>query len=168
MKKITKFYKEHRIFMILMAIVIVCIVLIATVLIQCFYVGNGSNKYGNRLENIENYKIDDIRVNESESKLLTNEKVNGAEIKITGRIIYVDLSFAEGVGLVEAQSIALKLLEDFSEEESKYYDFNFTLKQKATEQNDGFLISGAKNKNGNGLVWNNNREITKEDTSEKE
>lgn len=168
MKKIAKFYKEHRIFMILMAIVIVCIVLIATVLIQCFYVGNGSNKYGNRLENIENYKIDDIRVNESESKLLTNEKVNGAEIKITGRIIYVDLSFAEGVGLVEAQSIALKLLEDFSEEESKYYDFNFTLKQKATEQSDGFLISGAKNKNGNGLVWNNNREITKEDTSEKE
>ena len=82
--------------------------------------------------------------------------------------IYIDLLFVEGVGLVEAQSIALKTLEDFNENESKYYDFNFTLKQEATEQSDGFLISGAKNKNGNGLIWNNNREVTKEDTNEEE
>ena len=168
MKNIKKFYKEHRIFMILMAIVIVCIVLIATVLIQCFYVGNGSNKYGNRLENSENYNITEERINDSESKLLTTEKVKKAEIKITGRIVYIDLLFVEGVGLVEAQSIALKTLEDFNENESKYYDFNFTLKQEATEQSDGFLISGAKNKNGNGLIWNNNREVTKEDTNEEE
>ena len=46
MKKIKQFYKEHRVFTILMAVVIVCVVLIVTILIQCFYVGNGADKYG--------------------------------------------------------------------------------------------------------------------------
>jgi len=44
MKKIKQFYKEHRVFTILMAVVIVCAVLMATVLIQCFYIGNGTDR----------------------------------------------------------------------------------------------------------------------------
>ena len=57
MKKIKRFYQEHRVFTILMAIVIVCLIIIATVLVQCFYVGNGSDNYGNRLDGIEKVEI---------------------------------------------------------------------------------------------------------------
>ena len=58
MKKIGKFLKEHRIFTILMAIVVVCMVLIITVLINVF--GgflDDTGSYGNRLEGIEQYEI---------------------------------------------------------------------------------------------------------------
>ena len=55
-------------------------------------------------------------------------------------------------------------LENFSEEESAFYDFNVTLKQNSTDNSEGFIISGAKNKNGTGLIWNNNR-VVEEDTS---
>ena len=160
MKRIKKFYNEHRVFTILMSIVIVCMIVIATVLFQCFYVGNSKDKYGNRLEGIENVRISDDRLSEFESKLITEKIVKGASIKVTGKIIYIDMSFEENVDLVEAESIALKSLENFSEEEQAYYDFNFTLKQDKTATSDGFLISGAKNNNGNGLIWNNNRIVT--------
>ena len=70
MKKIKRFYQEHRIFTILMAVVLVCMVLIITVLIQCFYVGNGSDKYGNRLEGIEKYKISESRQKDFENNIL--------------------------------------------------------------------------------------------------
>ena len=59
--------------------------------------------------------------------------------------------------------IALKSLENFTEEEQSYYDFNYTLEQSKTEEKDGFFISGAKNKNGQGLVWNNNRIIEEQE-----
>lgn len=160
MKKIKQFYKEHRVFTILMAVVIVCAIIIITVLIQCFYVGNGTDKYGNRLEGIENVEITESRQNDFEHNLANNEKVRAVDLTITGKIIYITIQFEENVDLVEAESIALKTLEEFSDEEQSFYDFNFTLKENSSEKSEGFIISGAKNKNGSGLVWNNNRQVT--------
>lgn len=163
MKKIRKFYKEHRVFTILMAIVIVCAILIATVLIQCFYVGNGKNKYGHRLDGIENYQISESRQSDFENNIANNDKVKSVEINVTGKIVYITMQMAENVDIVEAESIALKSLEEFSEEEKKVYDFNITLKQNSNATSEGFYISGAKNVNGSGLVWNNNRKVVKEE-----
>ena len=166
MKNIKRFYQEHRIFTILMAIVLVCMVLIITVLIQCFYVGNGSDKYGNRLEGIEKYKISESRQKDFENNIANNDKIKSVDIKVTGKIIYITMQINEGVELVEAQSLAQKSLEKFSDKEQSFYDFNITLKQNSTDKSDGFIISGAKNKNGSGLTWNNNRHVDKETTVE--
>ena len=166
MKKIKRFYKEHRVFTILMSVLLVCMILIATVLIQCFYVGSGSDKYGNRLEKIEEYKVEEDRLKAYESKVKEEEIVKEVTIKLTGKIFYIHMTFLENVDIVEAQSIALKSLDNFSEEEKGYYDFHFTLKKDKTETSDGFLISGAKNKNGSGLIWNNNRIPTTETEEE--
>ena len=66
MKKIKRFYKEHRVFTILMSIVIVCLILIITVLVQIFYFGNGNDKYGERLEGIDNVKISESKEDDYE------------------------------------------------------------------------------------------------------
>lgn len=164
MKKIKRFLKEHRIFTMLMAIVVVCIVLIITVLINVFYMGNGSNEYGNRLEGIEEVKISKSKENDFENNVANNDKIKKVDLRVQGKIIYITMQVETGVKLEEAEGIALKSLDNFSEKELSFYDFNFTLKQDATDNNEGFIISGAKNKNGTGLVWNNNR-VVEEDTS---
>lgn len=164
MKKITKFFKEHRIFTMLMAIVVVCIVLIITVLVNVFYMGNGSSKYGNRLEGIKEVEISKSKQSDFENNIANNDKVKKADIRIQGKIVYITLEIETGVKLEEAEGIALKSLDEFSDEEKAFYDFNITLKQEATNNSDGFIISGAKNKNGTGLVWNNNR-VVEEDTA---
>lgn len=162
MKRIKKFYNEHRVFTILMAIVIVCIILMATVLIQCFYVDGDKGKYGDRLDGIEEVQISSSKINDIEAKILTEKDVKVAELLITGRIVYITITFDTPASLIEAESVALKSLDNFSEEEKAFYDFHFTLKQTATDSSDGFLISGAKNKNGSGLIWNNNNVSTEE------
>lgn len=164
MKSIKRFYREHRVFTILMAIVIVCVIIIVTVLIQFFYVGNGSDKYGNRLEGIEKYEIDTARETDYEKTLMNNEKVKSADLIVTGKIIYITIQFETTANLVEAQSIAAKSLESFSEEEKSFYDFNITLKRNSSDKSDGFIISGARNKNGSGLIWNNNRQVEQTDS----
>ena len=163
MKKLKRVYTEHRVFAILMALVIVCFVLIGTVLVQCFYVGSSKDKYGERLAGIEKVKIDTKDV---ESKIIVEEIVKKAEVLITGKIVYITMNFDAPTTLVEAQSIAQKSLDYFDEDQKKFYDFHFTLKEAATETDEGFIISGAKNKNGSGLVWNNNNPIVVEEQVE--
>ncbi len=163
MKRIKKFYREHRVFTILMAIVLVCMIIIATVLIQCFYVGN-TDKYGNRLDGIENHVIEESTKSDYEANLANNPKVRNAKIMVTGRIVYITINFESNCSLTEAESIAAKSLESFSEDIHSFYDFNLTLKKAASVKDnqtilEGFIISGAKNKNGSGLVWNNNLEV---------
>ena len=166
MKKIGKFFKEHRIFTMLMAIVIVCFVLIMTVLINVFGgLGNSSNKYGNRLEGIEQIQITEKKQSDFENNIANNEKIKSVDITIQGKIVYITMLVEPGVVLEEAEGIALKSLEEFTEEEKEFYDFNFTLKQNANEKSEGFVISGAKNKNGTKLIWNNNTPVEKEEAS---
>lgn len=159
MKKLGKFYKEHRVFTILMSIVIVCVVLIATVLFRLFY-DSKKGKYGDRLEGIEKVQLADKKLDDIESKILAEKDVKVAECRVQGKIVYITITFDGEESLVEAQSTAQKSLEYFSEEEKAFYDFHFTLKKPSTETDAGFLISGAKNKNGTGFSWNNNRPVT--------
>jgi len=159
MKKIKKFYKEHRIFTILMSIVIVCIILIITIAVQLFYFGNGNDKYGARCEGADQVEISDSRKSDFEANMTTDGKVKIAEIKVQCKSIYIYFQFDESVNLDDAKGIALKSLESFTDEEKDFYDFQFTLKKNSNDTIEGFLIEGAKNKNGNGLIWNNNRKV---------
>lgn len=159
MKRIKKFYREHRVFTILMAIILVCIVIISTILIQCFYVGKGTDKYGDRLEAIEEHQISDSKISDYKVNLSNNAKVKTVDLSIEGRIVYIKVTYETNCSLEEAESIAAKSLEGFTEDEQGFYDFNLTLEKAATNTSDGFLISGAHNKNGSGVSWNNNREV---------
>ena len=166
MKKIKEFYKNNRLFSILFTILIICIFLICFILIKCFYLGNGKSKYGDRLENISEVDVSTKKIKKIEEEIKKDKLVENVSIKKTGRIIYIDITFDVKAELIEAQSIAQKSIENFTKEQLKYFDFNFTLKQKKSENSDGFLISGAHNKNGTGLSWNNNRVVTKEESTE--
>lgn len=158
MKGIKKFYQNNRVFVILMSIVLICIIIMMVCLINYFYGSKKSTVYGDRLDGIENVEITESRQSEIESKLLSDELINKADIMLTGKIVYVRLEFKEKASLIEAQGKAVGILDEFSEEEKKFYDYHFTLKQSASENNDGFIISGAKNVNGTNIVWNNNVE----------
>lgn len=163
MKRIKKFYKEHRVFIILLSIMLVGLILIATVLMQAFYSSGDSDdpeaQYGSRLENKDKYPIEDSRIYAYEAKLTSDENVSDAKLAITGRIVYIKIIFQNDITMTDAQNIAAKSLEDFSEEEKSYYDFQFTITKPATETSEYFITSGAKNKTSNIIVWNNNRLI---------
>ena len=144
MKKIKRFYKEHRVFTILMSVVIVCLILIVTVLFQIFYFGNGSDKYGDRLEGIEKVPISESKEADFENNIVATGKVKKCDLTVTGRIIYITMQFEETVELDEAKNVALKSLESFSEDELAFYDFNFTIKKNTSDKVEGFLVSGAR------------------------
>ena len=158
-----KYLKENKTLFILMIVAIVCIVVSILLLFKYFYFGNGGSNYGSRLEGIENVRISDDKKSEVSSKISENNLVDSTTINVTGKRIDIRIVFTEKASLVDAEGIALKSLENFSDEEKAFYDFEFTLKQNATEKTEGFLIMGAKNVNGSNLVWNNNNSTSEEE-----
>ncbi|MBR1416194.1 MAG: hypothetical protein IJ572_00045 [Bacilli bacterium] len=151
-----KYLKENKTLLILMLIAAFCIVISVVLLFKYFYFGNGGTKFGSRLDGIENVEIKDDKKSNIESTISASELVESSKITITGKRIDIRIVFLENATLTEAEGIALKSLDNFSDEEKAFYDFEFTLKQQATEKTEGFLIMGAKNVNGSNLVWNNN------------
>lgn len=147
------FYRQNRIFVILMGIVLTCLIIIAALLLVYFYNGNAKDKYGNRLNDIKDVKI----TTSEKANILTEVKkdstIKEADMNVFGKVVYFDLLFVSGTDLDIAKSKSLIILDNFSNEELSLYEFQFLIKEDAT---DGFLTSGARNNNSEIIVWNNN------------
>ncbi len=157
-----QFYKENRVFSILMLIVAICVILIIGVMLKYFFFGNSSNPYGDRLKDEKKYKISDTEKKEIASNLETDEAIKKASVRVSVRTIYVNIEFNPGISLMEAESKAVTVLEKFSEKQMGYYDIEFILECEGNDQAEGFTIMGAKNVNGTNIVWNNNTPVSVE------
>ena len=157
-----QFYKENRVFAILMLIVGICLVLIIGVMLKYFFFGNSASPYGDRLKDEKKYKLSEKEQKEISSKLEEDETIQEANVHISVRTIYVSIKFNSGITLVEAEGKAAGSLELFSEKQMGYYDIEFILTSDGADGAEGFTIMGAKNVNGTNIVWNNNTPVTTE------
>lgn len=144
----------------MLLIIIACVGVSVGLLLKYFYFGNGGSKYGDRLDGIEAVLIADDKKNEVANSLKEGKNVKDATVTVTGKIIYIRIAFEAGADLETSKSIAVKSLEQFSEDEKKFYDVHFTLVSDKADNSDGFTIMGAKNVNGTNLVWNNNNAVS--------
>ncbi len=165
MKKIKKIWQENSVLFVLFFILIACLIAISIVVFT-YFVGDSSSKYGDRLENIEDYPFNDDDQKDIIAKIEENEIVLESTIRVSGKVIYVNILFAPATTLVEAQSIALASLDYFTEETLSFYDLEFMISANDAEDAEGFKIIGARNVSGTGgIVWNNNTEFEEEETT---
>ena len=120
-----KFLQQNRVFVIMMGIVLTCLIVILSLLFIYFYKGNNKDKYGNRLNDIKEVTINNTK------DIVTNIKkdtdITEATVDVSGKIVYIILTFKEGITLDVAKGKALVVLDNFTEEELKelYLKNNF-------------------------------------------
>ena len=161
MKKLKNSWNQNRVLFVLTTILIVCLLLILSVVID-YFLGTSKDKYGDRLDGIKSVEVTKNEITKLENKIKEDDKITECEIHQIGKVIYVNIKFNGDITLVEAEGKALNTIELFSEKERKFYDLNYSLLQDATDSNVGFSIMGTKNVNGTGLVWNNNTPVNEE------
>ena len=144
----------------MLLIIIACPAISVGLLLKYFYFGNGGSKYGDRLDGIEAAIISDDKKSEVANSIKEGKNVKDATVTITGKIIYIRIAFEAGADLETSKAIAVKTLEQFSDEEKAFYDIHFTLVSEKNEASDGFTIMGSKNVNGTNLIWNNNNPVS--------
>ena len=168
MKKMKKIWQENSVLIVLGIILIACLVAISVVVVT-YFVGDSSSKYGDRLEEIEDYPFDSDMQDEIIAQIKENEIVEDVTMRVSGKIIYVNITFVPATTLVEGQSVALASLEFFSEDTLSFYDLEYMIEAEATDDAEGFQLIGAKNVSGTGgIVWNNNTEFEEEEVTEEE
>ena len=166
MKKLKKIWQENSVLLVLLFILIACLIVISVVVIT-YFVGDSSSKYGDRLEGIEDHSFDNGMQEEVISKIEESEIVDSATIRVSGKVIYINITFVPTTTLVEGQSIALASLDYFNEDILSFYDLEYMIEADDTKEAEGFKIMGAKNVSGSGgIVWNNNTSFEENVTEE--
>lgn len=168
-----KFYKENRVFVILMGIALVCISIIIAMMAS--YVVNSStrDKYGNRLDGISDVAISDKKVTEMENAVLEMERVQDVVVNIHGKIVNFNIDFQEDVKVDEVQNAAIKCVDFFDEDYLNYYDLQFLITSNGLDQNkndestsssdddekdevDPFPMIGYRKAGAANITWSNN------------
>lgn len=128
-KKLKNFYKNNRIYSILMIISLFCLILMVSGVVIYFVNQTVSSPYGNRLDGIKNHNIDssieDLKKYYKDSKGVTNSNV-----RVQGRIIYIDVEMEKTTSNEAIQNLAVGCLEKIPDTEKTYYDIQFIFKRE--------------------------------------
>ena len=146
--------KKNKIFVVLLAIIIVGIIIIFYGLIKYFYLGSGQSNYGDRLQDIDKYELTDKQIKKVKELYKDTSSVGEITFDVHGRIIYIKMDFVENIKLDDAKSLAVKSLEALTEKIKSYYDIQYMLTAKTLEEEGSlFPTMGYKNSSSAQIDW---------------
>jgi preprotein translocase subunit SecF len=120
---------------------------------ELIYPDDNKNRYGNRLDGIENVRINNDKLEAARQELLKIDYVAKVKNQIQGRIINFIIEVKPNTDLVSSKSLADKLLEKFSKEEKDYYDFQVFLVTSDDAESELYPIVGYKHKTSLVFKW---------------
>jgi hypothetical protein len=138
---------------ILTIILLVALLLIAK---EFFYSSDVNAVYGSRIEGIEKVKISEETKNKV--KELMGESFASIEIRIQGRIIYVDAKAGPELEPGTARDLGNKSLEAFSPEEKSYYDIQYLISSDTNTAQ--YPVLGYKHHSKEGINWTRDRAVS--------
>lgn len=153
-KKLKSFYKNNRVYSILMIISIICIVAILVGVVLYFLGQTSKDKYGNRLEGIEKVEIKESKLNDIEKKITENELVNNVDAVLKGKLVYITITLNTGTH-ADTESIAQSSLDLFSEEEKAFYDIQYIVDNKDDKIEENFPVMGYIKAGNSVIKWTN-------------
>jgi len=148
-----KFIKKHKVGLIVLLVCIILIVLLFFGIKNAFFSNINESKYGNRLDGIEDYVIEDTLINEIKDMLMETEKVNKVTYDLKGRIVNFMIEVKSDVDLTSSHSLADKLAEKFPDEYKSFYDIQIFLTCE-DEESELYPTIGYKHKTSAGFKWN--------------
>ncbi len=150
MEKIKKWINKNKGLAILLLLTIIFVIILLIIFIELL-IGGSSNKYGNRLDGIDKVKISNETYESVKKEVEDTELVEKVETRLQGKIVYTTIELKDGITVEKAKEIAVNTLDNYSEDELKYYDFSFFLKWKGEEKDT--VITGNKHHNLDSITW---------------
>ena len=164
MKKVWNFIVDNRIYIVLVLFVVFCGFVFVT---MKAYLDPEDELavYGNRLDGIENVEITDKKEKEVIDFIKEDENITDASIRIQGKIINIIIKAKDKKNTIEKmEEKGTKIIEKFSEEEIKFYDFQFFIKNEEANYN----LMGYKNKKSEEISWVNDVIVSEVEDNEDE
>lgn len=148
-----KFYRENRVFSIMMMVAFIAIASILGFFYIYFFHGSGTDKYGTRLDDIKNVKLDKKKFTEIKEELVKEPNVLSVSIELEGKILYSTIDLNKEAAKSDGINVSLKILNFFTEAEQDLYDFSFVVNKKDKEEEETYPFYGYKNSETANIVW---------------
>lgn len=150
MEKLKKWINKNKGFAIICALAFILFIIMVVIFVRLL-VGGSSNKYGNRLDGIDKVKISNEVYESVKEEVKDVEGVNDVSVRRQGKIVYTTIELSDSISADKAKEIAKNTLDNYTEDELKYYDFSFFLKWKGEESDK--VITGNKHHNLEDITW---------------
>lgn len=152
-KKIKSWANKNKGFAIIIALGFILFLILLIIFFQML-IGGSSDKYGNRLDGINKVKISNETFEEVKKEVTDTELVEEVSTRLQGKIVYMTITLKSDTSKDKAKEIASATLDNYSEDELKFYDFSFFLRWKGEEGNT--VVTGNKHHSLDSITWTNN------------
>ena len=147
MKNFIKTHKKKCIIGGIIFLIVFLIIIIWLFIIPLF----SNNKYGDRLDGIEEHKISSSTIDDIEDTLKENDKVINVDYHNEGRILNFDITVSNDMSQDDAKKLGEVILDKISNKNKKYYDITVSVDTK--EDNENYPIIGYKHKTRDDFVY---------------
>ncbi len=153
-----RFFKKNK-FTIITIIIFLSLVVLGLKIESIVLPNTKKAIYGDRLDNIEKYKVGEDEIELAINYLKEDKKVVKVTESIHGKIICFIVQVTDATSIQDAKKIANAVLDKFSKDEKSYYSFQVFVK-KSDEKLNNFPIIGYKNPTSDVLIFTKDREVT--------
>ena len=148
MKNVLRFIKKN-LHKIIAAIIVIFLIILAIIVKNFFFPNDTGVYYGTRLEGIEKVKISDKALKSIKSDL--KDKTKSVNVRVQGRIVYVDAVANDDIEVQTARDFAYSILNALTDEQKAYYDIQLMVNNEAMK--DKFPIVGYKHHAKSYMSW---------------
>ncbi len=155
MKKIGSLFSKHKSLVIIGSLALILLVIMLIIFLTLL-LGGSKDKYGNRLEGINEVKINKSVYENIEHDLMETGSVSKVTKRLQGRIVIINIIYNKDVGLDKAKGHAEATLGLFSEEELAYYDICYYISRLVNEEiadDKSYYVVGTKHPNIDKISW---------------
>lgn len=132
----------------------ICVILVLALCIAYEVIfANNSGKYGNRLEGIQKVNITKTQQKKIKDNIETLEISKSVSVYLTGKILKTVVVLKDDVALDKSKETYVKLLEQLTDKQKKYFDIEIFLEKKVKDES--FPIIGYKHHNKENVSWTN-------------
>ena len=145
-KKIKNWANRNKGLAIIIALTIVLLLILLIIFLQMLI--------GNRLDGIDKVKISNETFEGVKKEVTDTELTEDVSTRVQGKIVYTTITLKSDTSKDKAKEIASATLDNYSEDELKFYDFSFFLKWKGEEGDT--VVTGNKHHSLDSITWTNN------------
>lgn len=150
MVKVIKWIKRNMGLCIVLFLTLILLAFISVIFVKLLK-ENSENKYGNRLEGINDVKISSETYDSIKTEVMDSGLVTEVSTRLQGKIVYTTIIFKGDTSAGKAKEIANNTLDNYTEDERLFYDFSYFLKWEGEESDK--VIAGNKHHDLDSIAW---------------
>lgn len=144
--------KNNKLIFILGFICLAIVIAIIVFAISLIPTNSEEGKYGNRLDGIKDYQIDNAKIDEMKNTIEAQEGIKSVDYNLNGKLINVIINVDETLDQNKAKEYAESVQTYFAEKNLTYYDLQVFINSE-NEESVNYPMIGYKHKTSGSLIW---------------